>query len=36
LSVDVLCQQAVWPPDWCQSRPSRSYFEEQSCRCFDN
>ena len=29
---DVLCQQAVWPPNWCQSRPSRSYFEEQSCR----
>ena len=19
---------------WCQSRPSRPYFEEQSCRCF--
>ena len=20
--------------DWCQSRPSKPYFEEQSCRCF--
>ena len=30
---DVLCQQSVWPPDWYQSRPSKPYFEEQSCRC---